>query len=263
MGCFHRIRVFRFERSDLCDAGVWGIAILSLSAIAFGEDNKDCCRPKKGAARQSESRPADDSKPRSFPVMCPMWTLLNLGGGNYLYHTLYYETSCEDEPIVFEMEGSYALSPGCPTNCPDAKRKDGDAAPGPLFEGLDDYVALDYVHLLPAGDDREFSKVFVDPLLPYISFQPDPRLSTLRYAKVFAYVLDFQNRYNRPELKNQIMYLAMEVKGPLPAGTLAPFACCERLEHFDHREKCHVFRATYRGNNPPTQMLLLTPKEAP
>lgn len=237
--------------------GALGLVLLG-TLVAFGQSpsaDEPCC---------GEGEVKGDARFRDPPpCICPLWELENLGGGEFVYYAEYYENSCGEEPQATQAQGTYTLSTGCspePNHCNDAsallKR-----AKRPQYAGRADYIKHDEGFDLPPGFDGKGRECAIPILTTYISFQPHPYKTDLRYAKVFGYALDRNKRYDRTDQKNLPMYVGLEMAGPPPKGHVAPFASTERLEPVDITKECHIFRAVLRGPDPPMQIVLLTKGE--
>lgn len=240
---------------------VFAMTVLALSTLAIAEDGKPCCGKNK--KKQKDASHVANASEGSYgpPWACPLWIIQNLGPNYNHYHAEYFET-CEDDPIVFSMYGNFNLVEECSSECEDGKKWIEKASTYTRYPGLDDYFDVGDNFVFPAGDDRDYARRFTDEDLKFIKFQPDPRLATWRYAKVFAFELDYPARYNNQDLEKETIYIAAELKAPLPEGTPAPPVNCERLEP-ELVGECHRFRATYRGTGRPRQILLLTPEDSP
>lgn len=236
--------------------GVLGAVLLG-TIVASGQPTTDCCEDKP--AKVKKRTPLMDPP----PCVCPLWELYEVGG-EFVYYSEYFATAC-NSPEVVELQGNYDLSPGCPftpNNCPDAstlKKKSEEE----YFEGLEDYLDHNDPFELPAGRDGKGRECSELQFTFFVSFQPNPNSTDMRYAKVFAFQLDRATRYNKLGCKPALIFVGAEINGPPPAGTPTPFVSCERLGSGEITEPCHIYRAVHRGSDRPIQIMLLTPKDAP
>jgi hypothetical protein len=255
------------------------IAAISLAVGQTREDDKqekdDCFQTTKDNHDRKQDREDEDMD--SLPCGCPLWRVLSLGSNNYIYHAEYFEESCEEEPLIISMYGDLELSEDCDDeHCisPEKRKRrvrgkqQGECKGSKFFPGMADYISNSYEHDLPVTDDDTGDLDHSTPIQPpvrFIKFQPNPRLSihqNPRYAKVFGFKLNYATRYEDETLRTENIYVAMEVRH-LPVGAFAPFVPCERLESGPPVGECHVFRATLRETDSPTQILLLTPDSSP
>ena len=233
------------------------LLLLSVSSRVNGQSTSEphACEAAEGETTKGVPATAGP------PCACPLWVLYQSGPNTWVYHAEYFEVSCTQEPEVITMHGLFPLATGCDhANCiGDRKEKAGPSR----FPGLTDYFPREGTHELPDGPAPGGGSMHSRRLMTssFVSFQPDPRLSSVRYAKLFSYELNLENRYSDKNLKNRAVHLALEVRGPLPDGTDAPFVPTEKMEPGEPTVKCYMFRATYRGTSPPTQINLLAKRD--
>jgi hypothetical protein len=239
----------------MCQFGVSGFAIacLCFTSLVHGQAPEENC-PSTNTATEKSAQP---------PCGCPMWRIEEIDEDVWLYHALYYAQSCNDAEAI-SMYGNLTLSTVC-----------GDAAclapytdlKGPQvdkikeFPGIKSPIDITGGHqmpLRPDGLDRQYSVLLDSPInglsFKYIAFN-HPASTPTRYAKVFTYALDFKRRYANPQLKNQLIHFAKELKpGQIPPASDTVGAVVTPLDTPDGTGACQIFKAK-AGN---TALALMT-----
>ena len=215
-----------------------GIVWLVAASVALGDEPGKPCEKCGQAAGKVEGNAKKGPYPA--PWACPLFEVMALGDGNLYYCDYFTTEDCSDEPQAVYEFGDFPFPTSCATNDCISARDKGSAGP---FTGLDFPVAQGYVHVMPSGRAREYSRVCIDPTLSFIKCDAEGEV----FAKVFMIAMDLKGaRAGIPTHQfTRSIYVAFQVSGKPDA--FETITVCKPVGQ-SSGGKNFVFQATYSAN---------------
>ena len=182
------------------------------------------------------------------PCGCAQWPMLQLGDA-ILYYAEFYESTCDDNPQPCYVYGDYDW----PQFCPDCVSATELAESTRQYRGLDAPIAENYVHQLPAGPSRDYSKVIDMPDLQFIQFKGSD--GNLIAAKVFVFKI-YKQRLLASSTKDEGRMIAIAMQLDRAPSVLPASVECAPL---GNPQTCCAYSTIYdRGLGQRLPILVLT-----